>query len=98
MTKKEVPLVIPQMHPIPLTVPPHLTICTRAVMHPFPATIGLETVLPHIGELIFIDIALMIMAPDAQTTGYGAVGQDRGNVDACLAEKWIIADFPLIIP
>ena len=68
MAKHQVTIVVTKMHPITLAEFPHITICTWSGMHPFAIPVGLELVLPHIGESVFVDVALIILAADAQAT------------------------------
>ena len=65
-------------------------------LHPFPVAIDLELVLPHIPETILIDIALVVVAADAETTRNGAISQHRSDIDARAARIKVIAHLAFI--
>ena len=73
------------MHAIALAITPHLTSLTNSVLHPFMVSVHLILVLPYIPKVVVVDIALMVVAPDAEAARYGSVGEDRGHVDASAA-------------
>ena len=77
-------IISAEMHAIPLAEVPHITVRAWACMHPLTITIGLELILPHVGELVFIDISLMISTSDAQATGNGAIGKNGSHIDTSL--------------
>jgi len=54
------------MHAIALTIPPHLAIGALVGLHPSPVAIDLELVLPNVPKTVFVDVALMIVAADAE--------------------------------
>ena len=54
------------MHAIALTISPHLAIGTLVGLHPSPVAIDLELVLPNVPKTVFVDVALMIVAADAE--------------------------------
>ena len=59
--------------------------------------VDLELVLPHVPEAVLINVALVVVAADAETARDGAVGQHRGHVDACTAREIVVAHLALIL-
>ena len=45
---------------------------------------------PDVSESLNVDIPLVILTTNAETTGNGAVGQYGGHVDSGLAKEWMI--------
>ena len=84
------------MHAIALTIPPHLAIGALVGLHPSPVAIDLELVLPNIPKTVFVDVALMIVATDAEAARNGAVGKYRSDVDARTARIVMVAHLALV--
>ena len=54
-------------------------------LHPFSVAVNLITVLPYFPEAVLIDVPLVVVAPDAEASGDGAVGKDGGHIDTSAA-------------
>ena len=67
MAEQEVTIVVAKVHAVALAVAEEVAVGTGASAHPLAVAIGLEAVLPHIHEVVAIDIALMVIATDAGT-------------------------------
>ena len=67
---------VPQMHGAALAVSPNFAVRALPRLHPAAVAVGLESILPHIPEIIIVDVALMVVAAYAQAAGYGAVAKD----------------------
>ena len=65
-------------------------------MHPTSVPVLLETVLPYVYEIILVDIALMIVAPDAAACGNGTVYEYRSNAQAGIALIEMVSDLTLV--
>ena len=61
-------VAITKVHPIALAIAPHLTFLALFSLHPFSVAIDLKLVLPHFPEAVLVNIALMVVAADAETT------------------------------
>ena len=53
--------------------------------------------MPHVPEAVLVDVALVVVAADAEAARDGAVGQHRGHVDACTAREIVVAHLALIL-
>lgn len=71
----DVAVGVAQVHAVALAVTPERAVGTNAGLHPAAVTVLLETVLPHIPEIIGIDISLPIVCTDARASAYTAVEQ-----------------------
>ena len=88
---------VTQMHSIALAIAPHLAFRALVGLHPFSVAVNLELVLPHVPETVLVDIALMVVAANAETARDGAVGQYRGHIDAGTARIIVVAHLALIL-
>lgn len=79
------PVAVAEMHAVALAETPHFAVSALVFFHPFPVTVELESALPHIPEAVVVDVSLMVVAADAEAARDGAVGENRGDVDACAA-------------
>jgi len=62
------------MHPVALTIAPHLAMSALVGLHPFPVAIDLEFVLPNVPKTVLVNVALMVVTADAETARNRAVG------------------------
>ena len=69
---------------------------TLVGFHPPAVTVFLELVLPDLPEAVAVDVALVVIAADAQASRDGAVGQDGGHVDARAARIVMIAHLAFV--
>ena len=70
------------MHAVALAIAPHLAMLTLVGLHPFPVAINLEFVLPNVPKTVLVDIALMVIAADAEATRDRTVGQYGSHINA----------------
>lgn len=70
------------MEAVALAVTPHLAITALVLFHPFSVAVDLVVVLPYVPEAVFVNVALMVVASDAETARDGTVCKDGCNVDA----------------
>ena len=68
MTQLQFPLTVTKMHPIALTIAPHLAMRTLVGFHPFPVAVDLELVLPYLPKTILVNVTLMVVTADAETS------------------------------
>ena len=64
---------VSQMHSAAFAVAEELAFSTFVFLHPGPVAINLESVVPHVHEIILVDIALVVVRPDAHAGGDGTV-------------------------
>lgn len=72
------------------------TVGTHTFFHPATISEGLEAVLPHVHEVVAVDIALMVIGTNAGTGGDRAVRQNGGDADAGVAGVEAIAHLALV--
>ena len=97
VTEQETAFSIAQMHTIALAIAEEGAIVTLACAHPLTVAIGLETMFPHIHEVVLVDVALVVVATNAGAGRDGAVDQDGTNGDACLTGVEVVAHFAFVI-
>ena len=97
LTNLQFPIPIAQVESVALAIAPHLTVGALISLHPFTVAINTELVLPNIPEALLIDVALVIVAADAEAARDGAVGKHRGDVDASTARIIVVAHVALIL-
>ena len=78
----QLPVTVAQMHAVALAIAPHLAMLTLVGLHPFSVAVDLEFVLPNVPKTVLVDIALMVVAADAEATRNGAVGQYGSYINA----------------
>ena len=59
VTKQQLLVVIVQVHPAALAIFPQITVGTLPFLCPATITVLLKAVLPHIPQVVLVDIALM---------------------------------------
>ena len=69
------------METITQTVAPHLAVGALVGLHPTTVAVHLKLLLPYLPKAILVNVALVIVAADAETSRDGAIGQHRGDVD-----------------
>ena len=75
MALQQMALAIAQVHAVAPAEFEELAVGTESRAHPLPVAEPIEAVLPHLHEIVVVDIALMEVAPDAGTGRYGTIGQ-----------------------
>lgn len=84
VTEQEFAVTVAQVHPVATTIAEVPAVGTLASTHPLTVAVGSIAVLPHLHEVILIDVPLGIVGPDAGTGGNGTVGHDGADGDASL--------------
>lgn len=97
VTKEEVAFAVAEVHAVTLAIAEEGAIVAIACSHPLAIAIGLETMFPHVHEVVVVDVALVVVATDAGAGGDGAVDQDGTNGDACLTGVEVVAHFAFVI-
>lgn len=96
VAEEEVTVAVMQVHAVTLTVAKKGTVGTHTFFHPATIAEELETVLPHIHEVILVDVALVVVGTNAGTGGDRAVRQNGGDTDAGVAGIEAIAHLALV--
>lgn len=96
VAEEEVTVAVVQVHTVALAVAEKGTVGTHTFFHPATIAEGLETVLPHIHEIVAVDIALVVVGTDAGAGGDRAVRQNGGDADAGVAGVEAIAHLALV--
>ena len=97
LTNLQFPVAIAKVHTVAQAIAPHLAVGALAGLHPLMVAVDLELVLPHVPETVLIDVALVIVAADAEAARDGSVGQHRGHVDTSAAREIVVAHLALIL-
>ena len=58
MAEEQVLVIVVEVHAVTLAVLPHLAVSTLALLRPFAVAELLEAGLPHIPEVVFVDVTL----------------------------------------
>lgn len=96
MTEEQATVTIVQVHAVALAVAEEGTVGTKAGLCPTAVAEGLEAVLPHVHEVIVVDVTLVVVGTDAGTGGDGAVRQDGGDTDAGVAGVEAVAHLAFV--
>ena len=91
-------VAVAQVEAVALAIAPHLALGALVFLHPLAVAIHLVLVLPDVPEAVLVDVALMVVAADAEASRDGAVGQDGGDVDAGAARVEVVAYLALVGP
>ena len=97
MAEQESAFAIAEMHAVTLTVTEILTFGTFTIPHPFTMTVGRIAVLPHLHEVILINIPLVIVGTDTGTGSDGAVGHHRAHRHTSLTGEEATARLTLVV-
>lgn len=89
-------VVASQVHAAALTVAEHTAIGTFAPARPFAVAERPEAVLPHVPELIPVDVSLMIVGADRRAPRNGPVDPDRSHGDTRGTLVEMVADLGLV--
>lgn len=91
---KKMSFTVPEVHsasPTELELP--ATAARLRLFHPTAVAEDFEPRIPHIHEVVLIDVPLVVIRPDAGAGRYGTVSQDRTNADSGTAEEKLIPYF-----
>ena len=84
-----------EMHRAAKTILKRLAVSALTCSHPLTVTEGLETVLPNVQEIIFVNIALDIATVNVGTCRDGAVNKYRADGNPRAAEIVPVANLAL---
>ena len=96
VAEEEVTVAVMQVHAVTLAIAEKGTVGTHTFFHPATISEGLEAVLPHVHEVVAVDVALVVVGTDAGAGGYRAVRQNGGDTDAGVAGVEAIAHLALV--
>ena len=91
-------VVVVEVHTITLAVAPHLALLASPLMRPLAVAERLKAVLPHLPEVVFIDIALVEASADTRTARNSTIDLNTYNADARLTAKEVIPHLRLVAP
>lgn len=91
MALQQFSVTVTQMHATSLTIAEHVAFTTVLLVHPFSVSIKLETVFPHVHEVVLIDVALVVIGAYAGAGRDAAIDEDGADGDASLTEKAVVA-------
>ena len=77
--------IVTEVHAVAQTVSPHLASLAGSRLHPLAVSVQFITMLPNLPEMVVIDVALVVVATDAEAARDGTVGEDGSDVDSCAA-------------
>ena len=87
-----------EVHASTLAVAEEFAVVARCKFaHPLAVAVWLEAVLPHIPEIVVVDIALVVLATHTGASRNTAVNQDGCDTHACGAMEEVVAYLQLII-
>ena len=96
MTHQQILVVIVEVHTVTLAVLPHLTVGALTLLGPCSIAELLEAILPHVPEVILIDVALRKVGTHACATRYVAIHANRGYTNTRIALERIGANAHLV--
>ena len=97
VAEEQLAVVVVEVHAAALAVAPHLAAGAGVFVRPLAVAVRLEAVLPHLPEVVAVDVALVEIAAYACAARYGAVGEYGGHLYACAAEEVVVAHAPLVV-
>lgn len=98
MANEQPALVVVEMHAVAFAIAPKGAIGTLAPARPRAVAKRLEAVVPHLHEIIGIDITLVKIGSDTGTGRDGAVGQHRRHINSGMTGIKMVAHFVFVIP
>lgn len=96
MAQQQPAFGVAQVHAVAPAVAEILTRGAFAGAHPRPVAVRKEATLPHVNEIIGVNIALMIIGPYARARRYRAVNKHGTYRHAGLAEEQMVAHVAFI--
>ena len=95
MAEEQFAIAVSEVHAIAPAIAEILAILTFISSCPLSVSIHLIAVFPHLHEVVFIDVALMIVSADAGAGTDAAVCQYGASGDASVAKEKVIAHLSL---
>ena len=96
MTDQQVAIVIVEVQAGAFAVAPDFAVFALAFLGPASVTHHLEAVLPHIPEVVLVDIALVHVAAHRGAAADSAVATYRSHLDTTAAVEEMVADTLLV--
>ena len=97
MAEQQFAVAIAEVHTITLTITEIFAIATLIALHPTAVTIQHVAVLPDVHEVVFVDIALIVVSTDTRTGSDGTVGHYRSHADPSLTGEETITYLTLVV-
>ena len=97
MANQQVAIVVIEVQAGAFAVAPHLAVLTLTFLSPRVVAHHLEAVLPHLPEVVFVDIALVHVAAHRGAAANGTVAPDAGHIHTAAAVEEVVADTLLIL-
>ena len=94
---EQVAVVVIEVEAGALTVTPHLAVLTLVFPSPASVTHHLEAVLPHIPEVVLVDITLVHIAAHRGAAADSAITTNRGYLNTAAAIEEMVADLLFIM-
>ena len=91
-------VVVVEMHTVAFAIAPHLALGTLALASPPPVAEGVEPRVPHLPNVVGVDVALVETCPNACATRYGSVYLDAYDADAGHTTEEAIPHLGLVAP
>ena len=66
---------VAEVHSVAFAEFPNLAVGTFVFLHPFAIAVWLEFVFPHFPKVVFVDIALVVVATDAGACRYATIAK-----------------------
>ena len=86
-----------QVHTVPFAKAERLAILAFSTTCPIAISEDLEAIVPHVHEIVLVDVSLLVIVSDTQTGGNAAINQDAGCRDTCLTDIEPVAHLRLIL-
>ena len=94
MAKHERAIFATKVHASTFAVAEEFAVVARCKFaHPLAVAVWLEAVLPHIPEIVVVDIALVVLATHAGASRDAAVDEDRRYTHARSTMEQVVAHF-----
>lgn len=94
---EQVAVVVVEVEAGAFAVAPDFAVFAFAFLGPAAVAHHMEAVLPHIPEIVLVDIALVHVAAHGGAAADGAVATDAGHVDPAAAVEEMVAHLLLVL-
>ena len=98
MTKHQTTIFSAQVHTIAFAEVEHFAVFARLCLsHPIAVAVLLKAILPHIPELIMVDIPLVVLTSDTGASRDTAIDENRGDGYACGTLVEMVAHLAFVV-
>ena len=98
MAEQQFAFIVPEVHAASFAVAPVFAAFAIVRFHPFVIAMRLETMFPNIHEVVFVDVSLTVIRPDACAGADASVDEDGSHCDACHTAKHPVANVSFVGP